>query len=128
MVDFGVEPELLVVADGAAWEAWLEANHAGSDGVRLAVPKQRSGAVGPSLVEAIDVALCFGWIDSRIGRIVERYTGVVFTPRRARSSWSARNRAIALRLIAEGRMRPAGLLEVERAQADGRWPAEESTD
>ena len=123
MVDFGVEPDLLVVHDVAAWEAWLDAHHAASPGARLAVPRQRSGAAGPSLVEAIEVALCFGWIDSRIGRIDERYTGVVFTPRRARSSWSARNRDIALRLIAEGRMRPAGLLQVERAQADGRWTA-----
>jgi len=119
-----MEPDLLVVADAAAWEAWLEDHHGGSPRALLAVPKKGSGAAGPSLVEAIEVAMCFGWVDSRLSRLDERYSAAVFTPRRARSSWSERNRGIALRLIAEGRMRPAGLLQVQRAQADGRWPAD----
>ncbi|HEY8319049.1 MAG TPA: hypothetical protein VIG76_09470 [Amnibacterium sp.] len=122
-----MEADLLVVADAAAWEAWLEAEHAAADRVLLAIPKKGSGAPGPSLVEAIEVAMCFGWVDSRLSRVDERFSAAVFTPRRPRSSWSPRNRGVALRLIAEGRMRPAGLLQVERAQADGRWPAEEST-
>src|SRR4051812_11672980 len=115
------EREVLHVADAAAWEAWLDAHAADSPGVMLAVPKKGSGGAGPSFDEALDAALCFGWIDSRIRRLDDLYTGTTFTPRRSGSSWSASNRAHVARLTAADRMRPAGLAAVERAKASGRW-------
>lgn len=114
-------PELLV-AGTAAWREWLAASHASSDGVRLVLAKQ--GTREPTSLtydDALTEALRFGWIDGqRTGRDDATYC-VRFTPRRARSPWSARNVGIAERLIAEGRMEPAGLAEIERAKADGRW-------
>ncbi len=114
-------PELLV-ADPAAWRAWLAANHASSLGIRLVLA--RKGVARPTLLtydDALPEALCYGWIDGRLTRRDEVTYCVRFTPRRARSSWSHRNVEAAERLIAEGRMQPAGLAEVERAKADGRW-------
>jgi uncharacterized protein YdeI (YjbR/CyaY-like superfamily) len=114
-------PELLV-ADAAAWTAWLEANHATSSGVRLVLAKR--GATEPTRLtydDALLEALCYGWIDGRITRRDDATYRVRFTPRRARSTWSQRNVEKAERLIAEGRMQPAGLVEVERAKGDGRW-------
>lgn len=114
-------PELLVSHVGA-WRSWLSRNHATSGGVRLVVA--RKGAAEPTRLtydEALPEALCYGWID---GHLTQRDTAtyrVRFTPRRPRSSWSQRNVALAERLVAEGRMRPAGLAEIERAKADGRW-------
>jgi uncharacterized protein YdeI (YjbR/CyaY-like superfamily) len=85
----------------------------------------KSGAPEPTLSksDAIDSALAHGWIDGRLGRVDEQYYKVRFTPRTARSAWSQVNRARVERLIAEGRMKPAGLAEVTRAKADGRWEA-----
>lgn len=114
-------PELLV-ADAAAWRAWLEGNHATSPGVRAVLAKK--GATEPTRLtydEALPEALCFGWIDGHLTRRDDLTYCVRFTPRRARSSWSQRNVEAAQRLIAERRMQPAGLAEVKRAQADGRW-------
>ncbi len=114
-------PELLV-ADLAGWRSWLAANHASSPGVRLVLAKK--GVTGSTLltyVDALPEALCYGWIDGQLTRRDEVTYCVRFTPRRARSSWSQRNVEAAERLIAEGRMQPAGLAEVERAKADGRW-------
>jgi uncharacterized protein YdeI (YjbR/CyaY-like superfamily) len=114
-------PELLLAsADG--WRDWLAANHDTSRGVRLALAKK--GASGPTVLtydEALPEALCYGWIDGHLTRRDDATYRVRFTPRRARSAWSQRNVAIADRLIADGRMRPAGLAEVQRAKADGRW-------
>jgi uncharacterized protein YdeI (YjbR/CyaY-like superfamily) len=114
-------PELLV-ADAAAWRAWLEANHATSTGVRLVLAKK--GVTEPTRLtydDALVEALCYGWIDGHLTRRDDATYRIRFTPRRARSAWSKRNVENAERLIAEGRMRPAGLVEVERAKADGRW-------
>jgi uncharacterized protein YdeI (YjbR/CyaY-like superfamily) len=114
-------PEL-VVADAAAWRAWLDANHAASPGVRLVLAKK--GFSEPTRLtydDALHEALCHGWIDGHVTRRDAATYRVRFTPRRARSSWSQRNVASAERLVAEGRMRPAGLAEVDRAKADGRW-------
>ncbi|HEX6517497.1 MAG TPA: YdeI/OmpD-associated family protein [Nocardioidaceae bacterium] len=114
-------PELLV-PDAAAWRAWLGANHATSSGVRLVLA--RKGATGPTRLTydaALPEALCYGWIDGHLTRRDDVTYCVRFTPRRARSSWSQRNVEAAERLIAEGRMQPAGFAEVERAKADGRW-------
>ena len=104
------------------WEAFLEAN-AGHDGVRLQLRKKNSTAVGMTYPEALDAALCFGWIDGQAGALDGDYHLQAFTPRRARSVLSQRNRDHIVRLTAEGRMRPAVLAEVERAKADGRWEA-----
>ena len=106
-------------ADG--WRAWLDANHAESDGVWLEFAKKGSGEVTVTYDEALDVALAYGWIDSQVRKLDERFYLQRFTPRRARSPWSKRNRELAEGLFADGRMEPAGLAEVERAKADGRW-------
>lgn len=106
-----------------AWEQWLEAHHAASDGVWLKFAKKGAGAPSITYVEALTVALCFGWIDSQSKRLDDSFYVQRFTPRRARSNWSKINCARALELIEQGRMRPAGLREVQAAQADGRWEA-----
>src|SRR5215212_3228876 len=118
-------PELPMIpfASSEAWEAWLEENHVTSDGLRIMLAKKGSGLETVSVAEALDVALCYGWIDSQAEGFDERYWLIRFTPRRPRSKWSKRNRAKATKLIEEGRMKPAGLREVERAKADGRWHA-----
>ena len=106
----------------AAWEEWLEANHSAAQGVWIKMAKKASGVESVRYPEVLDSALCFGWIDGRREALDERYFLQRFTPRRARSNWSSVNREKVERLTAEGRMRPAGLAEVERAKADGRWP------
>lgn len=114
-------PELLVTGV-AQWRAWLADNHATSTGVRLVLAKK--GVAGPTTltyVDALPEALCYGWIDGHLTRGDRATYYVRFTPRRARSPWSQRNVQTAERLIAQGRMQPAGLAEVERAKADGRW-------
>ena len=109
-------------AGPAALEAWLEANE-DADGVWLKIAKK--GAPEPSVTygEALEVALCFGWIDSQKRGLDETHFLQRFTPRRPRGRWSKINREKAEALIAAGRMRPAGLAEVEAARADGRWEA-----
>ena len=106
-------------ADRRAWETWLKTHHASSDGVWLELAK--AGAAGLTYAEALEVALCFGWIDGQKKGLDAHAWLQRFTPRRARSLWSKINRAKAEALIASGRMQPAGLAEVERAKADGRW-------
>jgi uncharacterized protein YdeI (YjbR/CyaY-like superfamily) len=106
-----------------AWAAWLDEHHTDSVGVWLAVPKKGAGEVGVSYAEALEVALCYGWIDGQKGKLDERFWLQRFAPRRPRSIWSRVNRDKALALIARSEMQPAGLREVERAQADGRWEA-----
>ena len=106
-----------------AWAAWLEEHSADSQGVWLAVPKKGGGEAGVSYADALEVALCYGWVDGQKGKLNERFWLQRFTPRRPGSIWSRVNRDKALALIARGEMQPAGLREVERAQADGRWDA-----
>jgi uncharacterized protein YdeI (YjbR/CyaY-like superfamily) len=113
----------LSFASPAEWEAWLEANHASSDGVWIKMAKKGSGIDSVRYPEVLDSALCFGWIDARREALDETHFLQRFTPRRARSRWSRINRDKAEKLIAEKRMRPAGLAEVQRAKADGRWAA-----
>lgn len=105
------------------WAAWLERNHAASPGIWLRLAKKGSGLPSVTRDEALEVALCYGWIDGQARSVDESTWLQKFTPRGARSIWSKINREKAERLIAEGRMRPAGLAEVERAKADGRWEA-----
>ncbi|MBP2456910.1 uncharacterized protein YdeI (YjbR/CyaY-like superfamily) [Clavibacter michiganensis] len=114
--------ELLTVPDRAAWRAWLDAHEESSDGVWLVLAKK--GTTDPTSLtyaEALDEALCSGWIDGQTASIDERIFRRRFTPRRKASLWSERNIGLVATLTAEGRMRPAGIREVERAQADGRW-------
>jgi uncharacterized protein YdeI (YjbR/CyaY-like superfamily) len=113
----------LAFASGAEWEAWLEQHHTDSDGVAVKIAKKGSGIASVAYPEVLDIALCFGWIDGRRNALDERFFLQRFGPRRARSRWSKINRDKAEALIAAGRMRPAGLAEVERAKADGRWDA-----
>jgi uncharacterized protein YdeI (YjbR/CyaY-like superfamily) len=105
----------------AGWDAWLAAHHETSDGVWLKLAKK--GVEGVSYAEAVEVALCYGWIDGHARALDERYWLQRYTPRRPSSRWSKINRDRALGLIERGAMKPAGLREVERAQADGRWDA-----
>lgn len=116
-------PELLV-PDAAAWRAWLESRHGDLSGVWLVLAKK--GITEPTSLsydEALEEALCYGWIDGQVRRLDAATYRQRFTPRRRRSPWSQRNVGHAERLIEAGRMRPAGLAEVQRAQADGRWQA-----
>jgi uncharacterized protein YdeI (YjbR/CyaY-like superfamily) len=105
------------------WERWLAEHHAASEGVWIEMGKKGARVDSVRYPEVLESALCFGWIDGRREALDERWFLQRFTPRRARSRWSQINREHAERLIAEGRMRPAGLAEVERAKADGRWQA-----
>ena len=116
-------PEL-VVRDAAAWRTWLAKHHANPVGIWLVLAKK--GTEKPTSLtydQALEEALCHGWIDGQAGRRDEATYRQRFTPRRRRSAWSKRNTGIAERLIAEDRMRPAGHAEVQRAKADGRWEA-----
>ena len=106
-----------------AWEEWLEDNHAVSEGVWIKMAKKHADIESVRYPEVLESALCFGWIDGRREALDEHCFLQRFTPRRSRSKWSWINREKAERLIADGRMRPAGLAEVERAKADGRWEA-----
>jgi uncharacterized protein YdeI (YjbR/CyaY-like superfamily) len=110
-------------ASAADWEQWLEHNHAASEGLWIRMAKRDAGIDSVRYPEVLDSAICFGWIDGRREALDERYFLQRFTPRRPRSRWSRINRDRAERLIADDRMRPGGLAEVERAQTDGRWEA-----
>jgi uncharacterized protein YdeI (YjbR/CyaY-like superfamily) len=112
----------LILTDVAGWRAWLGANHAEEPGVWLVLAKK--GTTAPTRLtydEALEEALCHGWIDGQLRRRDELTYRQRFTPRRARSAWSERNVALFERLLGEGRVLPAGLAAVERARADGRW-------
>jgi uncharacterized protein YdeI (YjbR/CyaY-like superfamily) len=115
-------PVLLFASKGEL-EAWLEENHAGAEGLWLKIAKKGSGVESVAYAEALELALCFGWIDSQKRGFDEAFFLQRFTPRRPRGKWSQINRAKAEELIAAGAMRPAGLAEVEAAKADGRWDA-----
>ena len=121
MVGFADKP-LFHPHTAADWEAFLE-NDPPDDGVRLQLRKKNSALPGIQYAEALDVALCFGWIDGQSKRLDDDYMLQSFTPRRSRSPWSQINREHVARLESEGRMRAGGLAEVERAKADGRWDA-----
>ncbi len=114
----------LVVPDAPGWRRWLAENHGTAPGVLLVLAKK--GFVQPTRLvygDALEEALCFGWVDGRVGRRDEATYLQRFTPRRRRSSWSKNNVATVERLIAAGRMQPAGQAEVDKARADGRWDA-----
>jgi uncharacterized protein YdeI (YjbR/CyaY-like superfamily) len=104
-------------------EDWLEENHGSTQGIWLKIAKKGADEASATYAEALELALCFGWIDSQKRGFDERHFLQRFTPRRPRGRWSKINREKAEALIEAGRMRPAGLAEVEAAKADGRWEA-----
>jgi uncharacterized protein YdeI (YjbR/CyaY-like superfamily) len=114
---------VLAFRDGAAFEQWLERQPADAVGVWLKLAKKSAGQQGLTKAEAIDAALCHGWIDGQLDKYDDSHWMVRFTPRKARSKWSQVNTRRATELIAEGRMRPPGVAQIEAAKADGRWAA-----
>ena len=118
----------LAFENRAAWLAWLEQHGSEAQEVWVKLAKQASGLASVTYAEAVEGALCHGWIDGLSKGLDEHWHAQRFTPRRARSNWSRLNRARAEALIESGEMRPAGLREVERARADGRWDAAETAD
>ena len=114
---------ILAFSDVEDFEEWLARQPADSRGAWLKLAKK--SAAKPSLTksEAIDAALCHGWIDGQLDRYDDDHWLVRFTPRKARSRWSRVNRSRAIELLAEGRMRKTGLAQIEAAKADGRWAA-----
>lgn len=114
IVAFNARPDL---------ERWLEAQPASSPGLWIKFAKAGSGIASVSKADAIDAALCNGWIDGQLDKYDDFYWLIRFTPRKARSKWSQVNRARAVELIEAGRMRPLGLAQIDAARADGRWEA-----
>jgi uncharacterized protein YdeI (YjbR/CyaY-like superfamily) len=106
-----------------AWEKWLKAQHEKSQGVWIEFAKKASGKASVNYKEALEVALCYGWIDGQTAAVDESWYRQRFTPRRPRSNWSQINRASVERLHAEGRLAPAGVRQMEAAKRDGRWDA-----
>ena len=117
------ELETRAFASADEWEAWLRAHHDSTPGVWIKFARKGSGIPTVTYPEALHAALCFGWIDGQARGGDESFYLQRFTPRRSRSIWSKRNRDFATALIESGRMQPAGLREVQRAKADGRWDA-----
>ena len=115
------EYPVLFFSDQSAWREWLEANHASAQGVWLRMAKVASGVPSITYAEALDVALCHGWIDGQAKGIDAGSWMQKFTPRGKRSVWSRRNRENVERLIESGEMRPAGYAAIEAAKGDGRW-------
>ena len=114
---------ILAFRDGEAFEHWLGQQPADAAGVWLKLAKKSAGQRGPTKSDAIDAGLCHGWIDGQLDQYDDSHWLVRFTPRKARSKWSQVNTKRATELLAEGRMRPSGLAQIEAAKADGRWAA-----
>jgi len=110
-------------ASAQLWEAWLQEDQPEVAGVWLKIAKKATGIPSVTYDQALDIALCYGWIDGQRKRYDEHYFLQKFTPRRAKSLWSKRNIEKIAQLTTAGRMQPAGLAEVEAAKRDGRWDA-----
>ena len=117
------QPDPRRFATQRAFETWMRRNHASSDGAWLLIAKVGADKPTVTYPEAVDVALCYGWIDGQKKSIDAYHWLQRFTPRRVRSVWSKANRAKAEALIQSGRMRPSGMAEIDRARSDGRWDA-----
>jgi len=115
------EYERFTAMDRGEWRQWLEENHADSPGVWLVYYKKSSGRSRVGYVEAMEEALCYGWIDSRPNKLDDERAMQLFTPRKRGSVWSRLNKGRVERLISEGRMTPAGLAKIDAAKADGSW-------
>lgn len=120
-VDRDTERELLELPDRDAWRRWLEANHDRSKGVWLAIGKKGSTATRLMYDEAVEEALCFGWIDSTVRKLDAQRSQQLYTPRKPNSTWAASNKRRVDKLIAEGKMTPAGMAAVEVAKSNGSW-------
>jgi uncharacterized protein YdeI (YjbR/CyaY-like superfamily) len=116
-----VERDIAQFVDAAAFDEWLAANHADHPGIRMKIAKRGSPDPTVSYDEAVDVALTYGWVDSRKQSFDQHFYIQVFTQRRPRSVWSKRNVEKATGMIEAGTMHPAGLAQVDAAKADGRW-------
>lgn len=114
-------PETRAFATAADWADWLARHHDRPEGLWLRFYKKASGTPSVTYAEALDEALCWGWIDGQVRTCDDKSYLQRFTPRRPRSNWSKRNREHVARLDAEGRMQPAGRAQVEAARHDGRW-------
>jgi uncharacterized protein YdeI (YjbR/CyaY-like superfamily) len=114
---------ILEFADRTAWQAWLQERHGSSPGVWLKIARKKTGIATVTHAEALEEALCYGWIDGQRAPHDGSFFLQRFTPRRPRSKWSQINRDKAITLIDEGRMKPAGLAQVDAAKHDGRWEA-----
>lgn len=117
------ELPILGFATQEEWEAWLSEHHAEPRGLWLKIAKKTAGVLSISYAEALEGALCYGWIDGQKAALDEHYWLQKFTPRRPKSVWSQINRDKASALIEAGRMQQPGLRQVELAKADGRWDA-----
>jgi uncharacterized protein YdeI (YjbR/CyaY-like superfamily) len=117
------DAEIIACGNAEEWEAWLAERHGTSAGTWLKIAKKGSGETSVTISDALDVALCYGWIDSVRRSYDDRFYLQRYSPRRPRSAWSQVNVEKVEALIATGRMQPAGLVQVEAAQADGRWAA-----
>jgi uncharacterized protein YdeI (YjbR/CyaY-like superfamily) len=123
MADVKRDLPVLAFKSQQAWDTWLASQPAGSKGLWLKLARKSSGIASVSKAEALDCALCHGWIDGQLDRFDDDFWLIRFTPRQATSKWSEKNRARALELVEWKRMRPAGLHQIESAKRDGRWDA-----
>lgn len=118
-----LELPILSFETQTAWEVWLQYHHADSDGIWMKIAKKGSGLATVNYDQALESALCYGWIDSQIARYDRQYYLHKFSPRRPKSKWSKMNRVKAEAIVVAGRMHPAGLMQIELAKNDGRWEA-----
>jgi uncharacterized protein YdeI (YjbR/CyaY-like superfamily) len=121
MADVKRDLPVLAFKSQQAWDTWLASQPAGSKGLWLKLARKSSGIASVSKAEALDCALCHGWIDGQLDRFDDDFWLIRFTPRQATSKWSEKNRARALELVELKRIRPAGLQQIESAKRDGRW-------
>lgn len=117
------ELEIIPFKSPAEFEEWLAKEHERDHGIWMKFAKKASGIETIVYAEALDIALCYGWIDGQVKKFDDDYYLQRWTPRRKRSKWSTRNREYVARLIDEGRMQPAGQAQIDAAKADGRWDA-----
>ena len=116
--------EPLHFATAEKWRRWLERHHATDDDVWLLISKKHAETQSVTLHQAMQEAICFGWIDSSMQPIDGERYALRFTPRRKTSNWSERNKGWAVQLIEEGRMTEAGLAKIDEAKRNGRWDKE----
>src|ERR1700716_395894 len=114
------DPPVIAFESQQAWDAWLTSQPGDSKGLRLKLAKKSSGIASVSKPEAVDTALCHGWIDGQLDSFDDDFWLIRFTPRQSTSKWSEKKRARALQLVEMGRMQPGGFNEIDRAKKDGR--------
>jgi uncharacterized protein YdeI (YjbR/CyaY-like superfamily) len=122
------DAEQLQFSRRAEWRAWLKRHHATSTGVWVVYGKKTASFPSPTYLELVLEALCFGWIDSKPGRVDDERTRLYFCPRKPASVWAATNKGRVEQLTAEGLMTPSGQAVIDRAKADGSWSALDSSD